>query len=225
MGFKLDFHKAYNCLECDFILAALKALGFNQKSLQLIHQCILTVRYTLLLNGTISTSFSPFRGIRKGDPLSSYLFILCNEVLARLINREKCVGTIFGVRLGLGAPLLLNCSMLMMFYYFVLRRFLKCRCLWGVLRSFVIGLAYQLVRINLVFLLPRVCTPNSLIKSKQFRESSNSLGLLNIWVCLYFSRPTNLEISLLSRKSLKLECRGGRARLFHGLVVRLSSNQ
>ena len=37
VGFKLDFHKAYDCLEWDFILAALKALSFNQKSLQLIH--------------------------------------------------------------------------------------------------------------------------------------------------------------------------------------------
>lgn len=104
VGFKLDFHKAYDSLEWNFIMAVLKALGFNQYSSQLIHQCISTVTYTLLLNGTKSLSFSPSRGIRQGDPLSPYLFILCSEVLARLINREESRGSISGVKVAVGAP-------------------------------------------------------------------------------------------------------------------------
>ena len=104
VGFKLDFHKAYNCLEWDFIITVLKALGFDQKATNLIYQCISTVSFTLLLNGGKSASFSSTRGIREGDPPSPYLFILCGEVLARLINREVGGRLISGAKLAPGAP-------------------------------------------------------------------------------------------------------------------------
>jgi hypothetical protein len=103
VGFKLDFKKAYDSLEWDFILAVMRAVGFDQKVVDLIHQCISTVQFTLLLNGTKSSSFTPARGLRQGDPLSPYLFIMCADVLARLINREVARGSIKGVKLGLGA--------------------------------------------------------------------------------------------------------------------------
>ena len=77
---------------------------------QLIHQCISTVNFTLLLNGYKSASFSPFRGIRQRDPLSPYLFILCSELLARLINREVVNGSIKGVKLAPNAPIISKLS-------------------------------------------------------------------------------------------------------------------
>jgi hypothetical protein len=64
MGFKLDFHKAYDRLEWNFIITVLKALGFDQKVTNMIFQCISTVSFTLLLNGGKSSSFSPSKGIR-----------------------------------------------------------------------------------------------------------------------------------------------------------------
>lgn len=87
VGFKLDFHKAYDCLEWDFIITSLRTFGFSQAVTNMIFQCLSIVNFTLLLNGTKSASFSPSRGIRQGDPLPPYLFILCNEIMARLINR------------------------------------------------------------------------------------------------------------------------------------------
>jgi hypothetical protein len=103
VGFKLDFEKAYDSLEWDFILAMMWALGFDRKVVDLVHQCISTIQFTFLLNGTKSSSFTPARGLRQGDPLSSYLFIMCADVLERLINREVARGSIKGVKLGLGA--------------------------------------------------------------------------------------------------------------------------
>jgi hypothetical protein len=100
VGFKLDFHKAYDCLEWEFITTVLEALGFDHRFINLIHQCISTIHYTLLLNGSKSTSFVPSRGIRQGDPFSPYLFILCSEVLSRLITREVGEGCITGIKLG-----------------------------------------------------------------------------------------------------------------------------
>jgi hypothetical protein len=48
--------------------------------------------------------FSPSRGIRQVDPLSPYLFILCQEVLTRLIDKEHLEGRITGVKLNIGGP-------------------------------------------------------------------------------------------------------------------------
>ena len=88
LGVKIDFQKAYNRMEWGFILRVLKAFGFNEQFTNLIHQCLSTVHYSLLLNGGICPTFHPERGLRQGDPLSPYLFILGSEVLMRLINRE-----------------------------------------------------------------------------------------------------------------------------------------
>lgn len=104
VGLKLDFHKSYDCLEWEFIHRVLKAVGFDDNVAKLINQCLSTVRFTLLLNGTKSSSITPSKGIRQGDPLSPYLFILCIEVLARLINRETDAGKIHGAKIATGAP-------------------------------------------------------------------------------------------------------------------------
>ena len=64
VGFKIDFHKAYDSLEWDFIYKVLAMVGFDRNFIGLIHQCIITVRYSLLLNGSKSSSFTPSRGIR-----------------------------------------------------------------------------------------------------------------------------------------------------------------
>ena len=139
MRFKLDFKKAYDSLEWDFILAVLKAMGFDQKIVNLIYQCISTVQYTLLLNGTKSSTILPSRGLRQGDPLSPYLFILCADVLARLVNREVERGAIKGVKVSPGAAAisqLFYADDVILFYgakiseVVVLLRCIEKYCLW-----------------------------------------------------------------------------------------------
>ena len=104
VGFKLDFHKAYDCLEWKFISTILCMLGFDQKSVNLIHKCISIINFTLMLNGCKSGSFSPSRGVRQRDPLSLYLYILCGEILARMINRKVAAGSIKAVKVATNAP-------------------------------------------------------------------------------------------------------------------------
>jgi hypothetical protein len=103
LGIKLDFHKAYDKIEWEFIVQVLKALGFDNKFISLVYQCISTVSYTVLLNGSKGPNLNPSRGLRQGDPLSPYLFILGSEVLARLINREVIRCFFFGVQVAVGA--------------------------------------------------------------------------------------------------------------------------
>ena len=54
------------------------------------------------MNGGRTDNFKPSRGLRQGDPLSPYFFILCQEVLSRLIARELLRGNISGVKMNRG---------------------------------------------------------------------------------------------------------------------------
>ena len=62
-------------------------MGFDSKWIMMISECISTVSYSILINGEPKGHISPTRGIRQGDPLSPYLFLLCSEGLNALIQK------------------------------------------------------------------------------------------------------------------------------------------
>ena len=64
------------------------------------HQC----HSKFLLTGGKSDQFKPSRGLRQGDPLSSYLFILGQEVLSRMLDKELCTGNISGAKASARGP-------------------------------------------------------------------------------------------------------------------------
>ena len=86
---KVDLEKAYDRLEWSFIHKVLQAFRFPDNIIKLIISCISTSSLSVLVNGCALDPFSPSKGIRQGDPLSPYLFILCMEYLGFLIE-EKC---------------------------------------------------------------------------------------------------------------------------------------
>ena len=104
VGIKVDLQKAYDRVDWNFLMTILKCFGFCEKFSSWIFKCIAFVSYTLLINGSKSKSFHPSRGLRQGDPLSPYLFIICQEVLSRLIDREMHNGAIKGVKADRAGP-------------------------------------------------------------------------------------------------------------------------
>lgn len=80
MAVKTYISKAYDRLEWTFIQTVLERMGFCHTWIQWILQCVSMVSYSFLLNNEAIGSVIPQRGIRQGDLLSHYIFILCGEV-------------------------------------------------------------------------------------------------------------------------------------------------
>lgn len=89
MVIKIDLEKAYDRLEWCFIRDTLSLFKFPSHLINLIMSCVSSSLIAILFNGGALESFLPSKGIRQGDPLFPYLFILCMEVLGALIA-DKC---------------------------------------------------------------------------------------------------------------------------------------
>ncbi|CAA7045269.1 unnamed protein product [Microthlaspi erraticum] len=104
MAVKTDMSKAYDRLEWNFIATVLERMGFHAKWINWIFQCISTVSYSFLINGSAQGSVIPQRGIRQGDPLSPFIFILCGEVLTGLCNNAQVSGLLPGIKVAKESP-------------------------------------------------------------------------------------------------------------------------
>ncbi|XP_021848080.2 uncharacterized protein [Spinacia oleracea] len=101
---KLDMNKAYDRVRWDFLFQALSKFGFPPSWVNIIRQCVSTVSYQVLVNGEPTRSFQPRCGLRQGDPLSPYLFVLCMEVFSALLRRAEQARLLQGISVCRGAP-------------------------------------------------------------------------------------------------------------------------
>ena len=104
MAIKTDITKAYDRLEWSFLEEIMERMGFERKWIRWIMACVRTVNYSVLINGSPEGHINPARGIRQGDPLSPYLFILCAEALSHLMNRAMEDRSLLGVKIAIQAP-------------------------------------------------------------------------------------------------------------------------
>ncbi|GKV43678.1 hypothetical protein SLEP1_g50939 [Rubroshorea leprosula] len=103
---KLDLEKAYDRLEWSFIREALMLFKLPANFISLILSCMSSSSISILVNGERTNSFLPSRGIRQGDPISPYLFILCMEYLSIKISTTMAAGRWKGSKAGKKGPTL-----------------------------------------------------------------------------------------------------------------------
>ena len=104
MAVKLDMSKTYDRVEWPFLEGIMRRIGFNEGWINLIMLCVKTVTYLVLVNGEPCGMIHPTRGIRQGDPISPFLFLLCTEGLNGLIKKAERNGDVHGFSLCRRGP-------------------------------------------------------------------------------------------------------------------------
>lgn len=101
---KMDMSKAYDRVKWTYLREILIALGFNDRWTALILKYVTSVSYAFKINGNIVGKVQPTRGLRQGDPLSPYLFVLCSQGLSTILNNKASTHEIQGIKLARGSP-------------------------------------------------------------------------------------------------------------------------
>ncbi|GKA28194.1 RNA-directed DNA polymerase, eukaryota [Tanacetum coccineum] len=98
--FKVDFEKAYDSVRWDFLDDILKKFGFGEKWCKWIQSCLRSSRGSILINGSPTEEFQFYKGLKQGDPLSPFLFILIMESLHLSFQRVVDNGMFNGIKLS-----------------------------------------------------------------------------------------------------------------------------
>lgn len=104
MVVKTDMLKAYDRIEWCFIEKLLEKMRFDNTWIWWTMKCVKMVTYTILLNGHTHGFIKPGRGIRQGDLMSHFLFILCAEALVHILNKAEAACRLNGIQLSVNGP-------------------------------------------------------------------------------------------------------------------------
>ncbi|XP_037493252.1 uncharacterized protein LOC105630354 [Jatropha curcas] len=101
---KIDMSKAYDRVSWNYLTKMLLALGFSDRWVSWMHMCFAKVTYSVNVNGIEVGPILPGRGLRQGDPISPYLFLIVAEGLSLLLQNAERRGLIHGCRAAANCP-------------------------------------------------------------------------------------------------------------------------
>ena len=109
----MDIKKAYDNINWQFLLKVLQKMGFGPKWLGWMWSCISIAKFSVLVNRVSVGFFPSSKGLRQGDPLSPYLFVMGMEVPSVLIRRAVDGGFLSGCSIRGGRRPAVNISHLL----------------------------------------------------------------------------------------------------------------
>jgi len=97
---KVDYEKAYDSVRWNFLYDMMRRMGFHSKWIAWIRGCLESTTISVLVNGSPTSEFKPTRGLRQGDPLAPFLFLVVVEGLAGLVRQATKANLLKGVKVG-----------------------------------------------------------------------------------------------------------------------------
>ena len=91
---KIDILKAFDSVQWSFLINTLTALGLSDKFISWISLCVTSASFSVQVNGELAGYFQSKRGLRQGCSLSPYLFVICMNVLSKMLDEAAHGGQI-----------------------------------------------------------------------------------------------------------------------------------
>ena len=108
MLFKVDFEKAYDSVDWNYLDAVMGKMAFPVLWRKWIKECVSTATPSVLVNGSPTDEFALGRGLRQGDPLSPFLFLLAAEGLNIMMFALVTHNLFEGYKVGLNNPMVVS---------------------------------------------------------------------------------------------------------------------
>jgi len=96
----VDFEKDYDSVRWVFLYDMLQRMGFHSKWISWIRGCMKSATVSVLVNGSPTEEFKPSRGLRQGDPLALFLFLVAVLGLVGLVRQVVKVNLLSGIKIG-----------------------------------------------------------------------------------------------------------------------------
>ena len=92
--------KAYDRVNWNFLKVVMLAMNFSNTWVNWIMECVIIVKYSLLINGIPTQTIHPTRGNKQRDPSSPYLFLLWANILSIALTQAEDIRLIKGISIG-----------------------------------------------------------------------------------------------------------------------------
>ncbi|GJR39331.1 RNA-directed DNA polymerase, eukaryota [Tanacetum coccineum] len=100
MVFKIDFEKAFDSVSWDYLFQVMYFMGFSEKWISWTKGCLYSAIASILVNGCPTREYHINRGLRQGDPLSTFLFIIAMEGLYVAVKDVISTGLYRGIKVS-----------------------------------------------------------------------------------------------------------------------------
>ncbi|MCH84541.1 LINE-1 reverse transcriptase like [Trifolium medium] len=96
--FKVDFERAYDTVSWNYLERMMVKMGFAGQWMRWMRVCIFNSSMSVLVNGSPTEDFKVGKGLRQGDPLSPFLFLIAAEGLTGMVNKAVDIGQFAGFK-------------------------------------------------------------------------------------------------------------------------------